>query len=63
MVSSVLDRWEQDPRDQGDPGTLTAWWACLVHDPYPGELAGVGRFDVFVSAYVERDGWRLEPIV
>ena len=63
MVSSVLDRWEQESTSPGRPGHADRLVGLPRPRPVPRRDARVGRFDVFVSAYAGRDGWWLEPVV
>lgn len=60
MVFGVLDSWARDLRADG-PG-VTAWWACRVDGPLPGDPSRTRRFLMSVSGYEGADGWFIEPL-
>lgn len=61
MVCRVLDSWARDLRAHGEPG-VTAWWACYVDGPLPGDPSRTGRFVMTVSGYEGVEGWFIEPL-
>jgi hypothetical protein len=62
MVFGVLDSWARNLRARGEPG-VTAWWACRVDGPLPGDSSRTGRFVMSVSAYEGVDGWWIEALL